>query len=75
MKTLIALIVWVTVNGFPVKSFDSCALAEAKAAELRQQLPDLRVRAECDAAHKPEAKATIDYYGPRRTAEAGEENQ
>lgn len=75
MNTLIALTVWVTVNGFPVESYESCAMAETKAAEIRQQFPDLQVRAECDAAHLPEAKATIDYYGPTRAADQAEESQ
>ncbi len=51
MIAKIALLAWVTVNGFPVESFDTCAEAEERAAELRQQMPDLRIRSECDAPH------------------------
>lgn len=75
MKALIALAVWVTVNGFPVESYETCAMAETKAMELQLQFPDLQIRAECDTAHNPKQEATIDYYVPRRETEEANESR
>ena len=40
----------VTVNGFPVYTFNSCAKARAKAVEIQKRSPDLQVRAECETS-------------------------
>ena len=64
MYATMTVLAWVMVNGFPVASFESCADAKAKAAEIQGQTPDLEVLAECDVPHNPNRDATIDYYGP-----------
>ena len=66
MNTVIALIAWVTINGFPVSSFETCEVAKAEAEELRRRLPDLQVRADCGSVDDLASQATIYYHAPRR---------
>lgn len=75
MNLLIGLVAWVTVSGFPVASFETCAMAEQRATELQQESPDLQIRAECNASNGPESRATIDYYGPGRKTAGEQEPQ
>ena len=58
------LLAWVMVHGFPVASFETCAEAEAEAAVLQRQNPDLRVRAECDVEHVSEPDTTVEARPP-----------
>ncbi len=60
------LLAWVMVNGFPIASFETCAEAEAEAAELQHHVPDLQVRAECNTERvaKPDVKADADPCPP-----------
>ena len=54
------LLAWVMVNGFPVASFETCAEAEAEAAERQRRSPDLQVRAACDTERVAKPYVTVD---------------
>ena len=71
MKIVVAALAWVTVNGFPMEPFETCELAQTRAEELKQQMPGLEVRAECEAP-RPDTGGTIEYYGPRSIPKAGD---
>lgn len=64
MNTTIALLAWVMVNGFPVASFDTCAKAETRAAELRLKTPDLQVLADCRLVQNADPEQAVEIRAP-----------
>ena len=71
MNIAVAVLVWVTVNGFPMEPFETCELAQTRAEELKQQMPDLEVRAECEISQLDNG-GNIDYYGHRIIPKGGD---
>ena len=72
MKISAFLLAWVMVNGFPVASFETCAAAEEKAAEIFRRSPSLQVRVECNSEQVAEPDAASDASPPADSIEERE---